>query len=213
MNRFFDVNEINPNLNLLKERFDDIQKEFMQNKDKLFFINWGAEIGYYVRENNAAYKGWKVAPLYGNIMDILSVNTNIQQYNHLIEIEDDLLKVKYNTSLLPILTSTLLESGVRKRVGITGLEPGKEIKWHTDPDPENPGLAIIRGLWGLDVPEEEEKESAIYLNTRDQKIKFKNNEYAFFWGRTKHKVKNNLSNSRYMICFDHEIPYKNLLNS
>jgi hypothetical protein len=213
MNHFFNVSEINPNLKLLEERFDEIHEEFIRNKNNLFVINWGAEVGYYVKENSAVYKGWQVAPLYGNINDIFSVNSEIDQYKHLIDIDGDLLKVKHNIAMLPILTETLLEAGVRKRVGITILETGKQIPWHTDPDPEKQGLAIIRGLWGLDVPEEDGKESFIYLNDKTQKIKFKNNEYVFFWGRAKHKVENNLSNSRYMICFDHEIPYKNLLNT
>ena len=77
MNRFFDISEINPNLKLLEERFDDIHEEFMRNKKNLFLLNWGAEIGYYVKENTAAYKGWQVAPLYGNMDDILSVNSDM----------------------------------------------------------------------------------------------------------------------------------------
>jgi hypothetical protein len=221
MNRFFTLDEINPNLKLLEERFDEIHEEFMANKNNLFAITWGAEVGYYVqnaaervgKQSSSVYKGWQVAPLYGTMNDILSINSDMNHYKHLIQVDDDLLKVKHNVSMLPILTKTLLEAGVRKRVGITILEAKKEIAWHSDPDPEKPGLAIIRGLWGLDVPEEEGKESFIYLNNNTQKVKFKNNEYVLFWGRTNHRVKNNLSSSRYMICFDHEVPYKKLLNT
>ena len=76
------------------------------------------------------------------------------------------------------------------------------------PVPEKFRWAIIRGLFGLDVVEEEGKESFIYLKSNsgeNQKRVFKNKEFVFLWGRTEHKVENHLSKPRYMICFDEEI--------
>jgi hypothetical protein len=210
--RFFDINEVNPNLKLLHERFSEIREEFLQRKDYLTLLNFGAEAGYYMREN-IAYKGWKVAPLYGNINDVSSINGGFGNFNDLVEVTNDLVKIKPNTQLLPKLTQTLLDCGINKRVGISVVYPGKEISWHVDTDPEKPGLAIVRGLFGLDVVEEDEKESFIYLKNHldeNQKITFKNNEFVFFWGRVLHKVENNLSQPRYMICFDTEVPYDRL---
>lgn len=210
--RFLTIEEVNPNLKVLQERFKEIHEEFLLKKDYLTLINFGAESGYYMRDD-IAYKGWKVAPLYGNVNDISTVNGGLDKFNGMIEIENNLVKIKPNTYLLPKLTQALIDSGITKRVGISVVYPGKEIAWHIDPDPEKPGLAIVRGLFGLDIVEEEERESFIYLKNhlgQDQKVKFKNNEFVFFWGRVRHKVENNLSQPRYMICFDTEVPYERL---
>jgi hypothetical protein len=220
MEKFFNLETINPNLVLLQERFEEIREEFLRNKENLFLMNFGAEAGYYMN-SAVAYKGWKVAPLYGTLEDVKGINGSASINNnhlmHIAEIDEDLVKIKVNTQLLPILTQTLIESGIRKRVGISVVYPGKEILWHRDLDPEKENLAIVRGLFGLDVVEEEGKESSIYMSKDDDNIiekrVFKNNEFVFFWGRTKHRVENNLSAPRYMICFDHEIPYESLLNS
>jgi hypothetical protein len=225
MNKFLDLETVNPKLKILQSNFEKIQSEFLANKDKIFAIDWGAELGYYVleyKENSSSndkslgsvYKGWKVAPLYGSINDMDGINNSLNKYKDLVEIDNSIVKVKHNTRMLPTLTKTLLECDVVKRVGITILEPGKKIEWHIDPDPEKPGLAIIRGLWGLDVPEEEGRESFLALKEKNQKQVFKNNEFVLFWGRSRHKAVNNLTQPRYMVCFDTEVPYKKLrLNS
>jgi hypothetical protein len=203
---FLDESILNLNLNILREKYDEIHKEFLENKDRLFWFNWGAEAGYYA-ETNIAYRGWKVAPLYGLKDDVLDVNSEerMEKYKKFLRIDGDLIKTN-NTFALPILTKALLDSGIRKRVGISVVQPGREILWHIDPDPEKSNMHIIRGLWGLDVKEELNKESFIYLKNESQKRVFKNNDSVFFWGRTIHKVENNLSSPRYMICFDAEVP-------
>lgn len=213
MNDFFDEKIINPNFHLLNERFYEIQKEFATNIGKLLWFNWGADAGYYA-ENDIAYRGWKVAPLYGLKEDIIDENSSdrLQKYSSFIRVEGDLIKTN-NTNFLPILTQTLLDAGVRKRVGISVVRPGREILWHVDPDPEKPNLHIIRGLWGLYVKQEQNKESFICLENLNKKRVFKNKEVVFFWGRIPHKVENNLSTSRYMVCFDTEISRENLLNT
>lgn len=214
LERFLSIDEVNPKLRLLYERFDEIHQEFVLKRDYLTLLNFGAEAGYYMRED-IAYKGWKVAPLYGNVEDVAAINGGLDKFQGLVEINGNIGKFKPNTYLLPKLTQTLIDSGIKKRVAISVVYPGKDIKWHIDSDPEKPGLAIIRGLYGLDVVEEEDKESFIYLRNKDQeieKVKFKNNEFVFFWGRVLHKVENNLSQPRYMICFDTEVPYEQINN-
>lgn len=213
MNKFFENHLILPKFNILNERFDEIHQEFITNLDKLVWFNWGAEAGYYA-ENDIAYKHWQVAPLYGLKNDILRENS-IGRLKHLkdfIIIENQLIKT-LNTQTLPILTQSLLDAGIKKRVGVSVVSSGKEIPWHIDPDPEKSDSHIIRGLWGLDVKEENNKETFIYLNSNNQKRVFKNKEFVFFWGRVPHKVENNLSTPRYAICFDVEISKENLLNT
>lgn len=205
MDKFLDPHIILPKFNVLNERFDKINQEFTKNIDKLTWLNWGAEAGYYA-ENDIVYKDWRVAPLYGLKDDIVKENST-ERLNHLgdfIFIENDLIKTS-NTNVLPILTQSLLDAGIKKRVGISVVSPGKEIPWHIDPDPEKPDKYIIRGLWGIDIKEENDREAFIYLLSPEQKKVFKNKEFVFFWGRINHKVENNLSTPRYALCFDVEI--------
>lgn len=213
MNKFFEPQLILPKFNILNERFDEIHDEFSKNINKLIWFNWGAESGYYA-ENNIVYKNWKVAPLYGLKNDILEQNS-IDRLKHLrgfISLEKDLIKT-LNTKKLPILTQSLIDAGIKKRVGISVIFPKKEIPLHADADPEKPNKHIIRGLWGIDIKKEDNKESCIYLNSLHQKKVFKNNEFVFFWGRVPHKVENNLSTPRYALCFDVEISREILLNN
>lgn len=212
MNKFFDPELILPKFYILNERFEEIRKEFTENINKLIWFNWGADAGYYA-EHDIVYKDWKVAPLYGLKKDILEQNS-IDRLKHLkdfIILENDLIKT-LNTKTLPILTQSLLDAGIKKRVGISVVSPGKEISWHIDPDPEKPDKHIIRGLWGLDIKKENNKESFIYLDSIKQKKLFENMQFVFFWGRIPHKVENNLSYPRYTICFDVEISKEILLN-
>jgi hypothetical protein len=213
MNKFFEEHIILPKFHILNERFDEIHREFITNLDKLTWFNWGAEAGYYA-QNDISYKHWKVAPLYGLKDDILKENSidRLQHLKDFITVENDLIKTS-NTTTLPILTQSLLDAGIKKRVGISVISPGKEIPWHSDPDPENPNKHIIRGLCGIDIKEEDDKESFIYLDSNNQKKVFKNKEFVFFWGRIPHKVENNLSTPRYAICFDVEINREKLLNT
>jgi len=213
MNNFFEEHLILQKFHILNERFEQIHDEFTKNIDKLIWFNWGAEAGYYA-EHDIVYKDWRVAPLYGLKHDILEQNSidRIKHFGNFISLEDDLIKT-LNTKTLPILTQSLIDAGIRKRVGISVVSPGKEIPWKVDPDPEKQKKHINRGLWGLDIKNEDNKESVIYLNSTDQKRIFKNKEFVFFWGRTNHKVANNLSSPRYALCFDVEISREMLLNT
>ena len=212
MNKFFDPKLILPKFYILNERFENIHQEFIENKDKLVWVNWGASAGYYA-EYNIAYKNWKVAPLYGLKTDIMQENSidRLKDLKNFISLEKDLIKT-LNTETLPILTQALLDAGIKKRVGISVLSPKKEIPIHIDQDPEKPDKHIIRGLWGLDIKKENNEESVMYLGSINQKKVFKNKEFMFFWGRIPHKVENNLSTQRYAICFDVEISKEILLN-
>lgn len=223
LNRFYSVDEINPKLNLLYEKYDEIQKEFSENVDKLVWINWGASTGY-SGHNTTAYDGWKVAALYTEIKDTADLSMSLAIKNlHMFEsrygqkLYPDFEKkiiMCHNAKYLPTLVDTFYKCGITKRIGISVVYPGKDIKWHTDPDPEIGNNAIIRGLWGLDVKEKENKNSYICLGEENdyQKRYFKNNEFIFFWGRINHKVENTLDSPRYVVCFDQDIDKEYLYN-
>lgn len=213
MNRFFLVDEINTKLHLLSERFELIQSEFLQNKDKLTWTNWDGN-NRYTKINESPYAGWKISPLMaqGNNLSSYSLRKN---YNQSVRFDSKHgVFLLQNSEHLPILITTLLECGIKKRVGISVVFPNKKIKWHTDPDPETKKCAIIRGLWGLDVRDDGSGECFLCLGDENnyEKRLFKNNEFMFFWGRTKHMVSNTLKTPRYALCFDQDVPREYLLN-
>ena len=211
MNKFFNSHHINPKLELLQQKYLQIKKEFDENFDNLVWVNWHGDNDYRQIEDSP-YKGWKVAPIMmdtNGITDIENFSKELSSTYHqnVFHQENDNIFLLQNGKYIPTLVSTLLECNIKKRVGISVVFPGKEIKWHKDNDPETLEYATIRGLWGLDIKEEDVGESSIFLGSEDnfQKIKFKNNELIFFWGRTKHMVLNTLQTPRYVVLFDQDI--------
>ena len=216
INRFYTLEEINPKLKLIDERFDEIRREFLENQDRLVWTNWHGSTGY-LGDRVAAYAGWQVAAIFADVSDNADLtmknyidNIDILESNFGMKLyvdEERELGFSQNKDVLPILSETLLEAGVKKRGAIGVVAPGKEIKWHIDPDPEVGNNAIIRGLWGLDVVPEEGKSSYLCFGQPEYHIRktFKNNEPMFFYGRIPHCVVNELSTPRYVIVLDHDI--------
>jgi hypothetical protein len=206
MNKFFNSSQINPKLELLQQKYSQIKKEFNENFNNLVWFNWHGGNNYRQIENSP-YNGWKVAPIMmdtNGITDIKNFSKELSSTYHqnVFYQQNDNIFLLQNGKYMPTLVSTLLECNIKKRVGISVVFPGKEIKWHKDND-----YATIRGLWGLDIKEEDIGESSIYLGSEYnfQKIKFKNNELIFFWGGTKHMVSNTLQTPRYVVLFDQDI--------
>ena len=214
--RFYSVEEINPELNSLIENFDAIRQEFLNNKDKLVWSNWSGMTGYQ-GSNEVAYQGWQIAALYGELKDNphMSVETMLKNLNvfeknynqKLYPNPNEGIILCENSKHLPTLVDCLYQANISKRVGISVVYPGKEIKWHYDPDPELENKAIIRGLFGLDIHPKEEQDCYLCLGNEDEYEKkyFRNSEFMFFWGRTKHRVVNSLQTPRYVVCFDQDI--------
>jgi len=203
---FVDLRAINPALKNLSNYFEEIHDEFLKNKDQLSWVNWGYDAGYY-GEHTLDSRPWQVAPLFGSDRELKSWKglKNTSKFSEVITHE--------NCDVLPKLSEVLYNCGIRKRVGISVLEAGQEIPAHIDPDPEIPGQSIIiRGLWGLDIKEEQNKKAFISLFDPAEGVavskQLKNNQLYLFWGRNMHRVKNNLSTPRYMVCFDTEVHNK-----
>jgi hypothetical protein len=223
LDRFYTIDEINPKLNILVENFDKIQQEFIVNKDKLVWTNWSKMTGYQ-GNNSIAYSGWQIAALYGELKD--SPDYTVKSYLENLELfETNFGQKMYpytneeiilceNSLHLPTLVDCLLQANITKRIGISVVYPGKDIKWHEDPDPEMGNDAIIRGLFGLDIRPEKDQNCHICLGNEDEYEKkyFKNNEFMFFWGRTRHCVVNSLQTPRYVVCFDQDIDKDYLRN-
>jgi hypothetical protein len=219
VNRFFTLDEINPKLKLLSHRYEQIKKEFNDNLDKFVWTNWRGN-NQYTSIKNSPYDGWKVCALMSDAEGISSnqINSICNQlslsFNQRISFnEDKQIFLTENSCYLPTLISTLIECDVKKRVGISVVFPGKNIKWHMDPDPEKEDYALIRGLWGVDIKSEESGVSFLCLGDEInyEKRQFRNNEFMFFWGRTKHMVANTLQTPRYVLLFDQEVSRDYLL--
>jgi hypothetical protein len=223
LDRFYTVDEINPKLNILIENFDKIQQEFIENKNKLVWTNYSTMAGYQ-GSNEVAYHGWQIAALYSELKDNpeLSVNTFLKNLNRFEQNFGQKLHVYPNESTilcensfyLPTLVDCLRQANITKRLAISVVHPGKDIKWHMDPDPEVGNNAIIRGLFGLDVRPEKDQDCHICLGNENEHEKkyFENKEFMFFWGRTRHCVVNSLQTPRYVVCFDQDIDKDYLRN-
>lgn len=223
LDRFYTVDEINPKLNILIEKFDKIQQEFIDNKDKLVWTNWSGMTGYH-GNNEVAYDGWQVAALYAEIKDnphmsATSVFKNLDLFRKNFEQKiypypNEHTILFENSLYLPTLVECLYQANIKKRICISVVYPGKDIKWHEDPDPETGNDAIIRGLFGLDVRSKKDEDCYICLGNENEHEKkyFKNKEFMFFWGRTRHCIINSLQTPRYVVCFDQDVDKDYLRN-
>ena len=214
MGRFFTKEEINPSLNLLANNYEAVRDEFRSVKHQLVYTNWSGNNGYTSIDKNP-YAGWKVAALFGQYDPSMDLEYLEKVYDQAVYVnpEYDIIYTQ-NAVRMPTLFNLCLEAGIRQRCGISVLDPGVVIDWHTDPDPEYDKETIIRGLWGIDVNPQEQEVCQLYLNTKSDGIineNFSHNRFHFFWGRTPHHVFSNLSTPRYCLCFDNLVDRQGLL--
>jgi hypothetical protein len=198
MGSFVNFKNINPKLNLLCESFHCIHEEYLKNKEKLEFKDFSKKQEYSIGTNKKGHPitpheylhqeqkketsiGWHISALYGN---------NIEYHR--------------NTQYLPILSQTLKEINYLYVCAINLLDPSYALDWHNDSD-YFPNMSTMRILWGLDVPEEDNRYSLIHIKDSNGVIetkKFKNNEFYIFLPQFTHKVENTLSQSRSLLCID-----------
>jgi hypothetical protein len=192
--------EISPKLNLLVERHDSILFEYNKVRDKLNFkdftkyqdnsiVNYHS--GYSINldtyqqceSREVDKKGWHVAALFaqGQRFD--------ENLNH-----------------LPILKQTLLDIDLLSVCALNLLDPGISLDWHYDTDYIK-GVQLLRILWGLDIVEEEN--NSCFMQFKDSETKevltfnFRNKEFIIFHPMQEHRVENNLSTSRTVLCIDY----------
>jgi len=215
MSRFYSIDDLNPNLKVLSDNYGAIREEFIANKDKLVWTNWHKNNSYTSVSNNP-YDGWQVAGLYLEYSEQLV--RNIDQYRNVYQTEvypDEDMGVVYgdNAKILPTLTECAYKSGLRTRVGISVVHPGKHIPWHKDNDPADEDTVTMRGLWGIDVNSNKDEYAFLSLNVSGNMPTehFQNNKFILFWGRTTHMVYNTLTTPRYCLCFDMKVNIEDIL--
>ena len=199
-----------PRLKLLVDNYEELRDEFRAVFSQLDTVNWGADdendTGYFGEKKLAKHDGyWKNIPLYGQGKEF--EDSKIDGGN--VSVGGTFAEHKHNCELLPKLVSTARKANCVKRVGINVLEPGKTIKPHFDREPDPPWGYLIRGLFGLDVGDEDGGSCHLaLLNQCTKKIEvaeFKNKEFMFFWGRNRHAVYNTLKRPRSVLVIDHEV--------
>ncbi len=200
--------ELLPRLKILQDNYIQLRDEFRAALPHLEWVNWGADseddTGYYGEKQVANHNGyWKNVPLYGQGEEFMSTQVTSERRT------DGIVEHPHNCEVLSNFVAHCRKANCVKRVGINVLEPGEQIPPHTDRDPNPPNGYLIRGLWGLDVPEEPGKKCFLALrNPCTNKLEvrhFKNNHFMFFWGYNHHAVYNTLTKPRYVLVVDHEV--------
>ena len=199
MTNFIDFNIIEPKLQLLIDRHKEILQEYQNNQNLLEYKDFTKEQDYSIKYEHRGYpvtyqsyfkakhrefdkNGWHVSPLI------------IQGQNY-----------SRNSEFLPILTKTLLEINLLSVCAINVLDSGIGLNWHTDKD-YIPGVKLLRILWGLDVPEQDNIKSIIQIKNSDGLVEtkeFKNGEFYIFHPLSEHRVENFTSQSRSILCIDY----------
>lgn len=202
---FIDLYKLHPKFDLFNERFDQIQKEFRENLDQLEFIAW--------HDDRAHQEGSGYVPVGAPLIGLQSEKQEqLPVWNKMYDWKDG-LRAHKNIELVPTLVQTLLDCGITRRASITKMQPKSKIPLHRDGDPNPPGGIILRGIVGLDVPEEEDKRCYLMVRNRPKKDwdtkDICNKSVAVFQPNHIHAVVNQLSGIRYTLCFDTVVWFEN----
>jgi len=192
--------EITPKLKILCDRHEILLKEYLDNKDKLKFKDFtenqkhsisNFHVGYTISldtykecgERSLDKKGWHVAALFAQG----------QSFDE-------------NIGLLPILKETLLEINLLSVCALNVLDPNISLDWHFDTDYIK-GVQLLRILWGLDIQQEDKNKCIMQFRDKESEeiftFDFKNKEFIIFHPMQEHRVENNLSTSRTILCIDY----------
>lgn len=199
MSKFLSYQDIHPKLSLLNDNYSKILDEYRNNLDKLEFRDFTEQQNNYIKRQNRGYPigytsyfsadkrdtsklGWHLAPLFAERNPIL-----------------------FNTSVMPFLTSILLEVGLTDACAINALDPGQSLDWHVDRD-YIPGVQLLRIIWGLDIDQNDPEDAIIQIMDEAGKIEtrsFANKSFYIFHPMSKHRVENNMKSCRTVLCMDY----------
>lgn len=198
LHTLFDYRLIDPRLEELVINYDRIFSEYQQNKHLLSWTPMHWDMGYSGSNGVAPDIGWSVATL---LSDMFTSQDRMAWASKGLSSEvDGNLTMFDNAKCVPTITKVLRDTGLTRRAGLLSVAAGKELPWHQDFDPVPFGKHIVRVLWGLDVPVEENKISFIQVGTDKQK--FVNKEFYVFWSLAHHRVMNEMTQDRIMLGFD-----------
>ena len=200
---FVDYTLVSPELTKLAHAFAIIQEEYEQARTRIQWAPLHWDMGYSGSQQTDSEMGWNTAVLLGDAFTEADRTGWAQKGQH-TELRNGTTFFE-NTTLLPTLTRCLLEAQLTTRAALTRLDPNTTLPWHQDWDPCPPGHAVIRVLWGLDVPQEAGKDCFMEIQVAGaspQRRIFANNDPLMFWSQCRHRVVNNLSAPRVVIGID-----------
>lgn len=199
MSKFLSYQDIHSKLYLLNDNHSEILEEYRNNLDNLEFRDFTEQQNNYIKTQNRGYPigytsyfsagkrdtsklGWHLAPLFAERSPIL-----------------------FNTSVMPFLTSVLLEVGLTDACAINALDPGQSLNWHIDQD-YIPGVQLLRIIWGLDIDPNDPEDAIIQIMDEGGKIEtrsFTNKSFYIFHPMSKHRVENKMKSCRSVLCIDY----------
>lgn len=195
---YIDIHKLHPKFDLFHERFDQIQREFRENVDKLQWITWS--------DDRAHAEGSGYTPVGAPLIGLQTETQEQLPAAHMFYDWEDGLRATPNIDLVPTLVRTLRDCGITRRASITKMEPRSKIPLHRDGDPNPPGGIVMRAIFGLDVPVEDGKKCYVMIRNRPKKDwdvrEIKNGSIAVFQPNNIHAVINQLNGIRYTLIFD-----------
>lgn len=199
MSKFLSYESIHPKLSLLNDNHDKILDEYKSNLNKLEFRDFTEQQNNYIKTQNMGY------PI-GHSSYFSAEKRNFSKLGwHLAPLFAEKTPVIFNTSVLPFLTSVLLEVGLTDACAINALDPGQSLNWHIDQD-YIPGVQLLRIIWGLDIDPNDPEDAIIQIMDGDGKIEtrsFTNKSFYIFHPMSKHRVENKMKSCRSVLCIDY----------
>jgi hypothetical protein len=200
MNCLIDYNQIEPKLKLLSDNHNLILQEYNKNSDKLVFKDFTSHQKENILKTHQGY------PINLNSYSAAPKRKKTRQGWHVAALFAQGKGFKSNLISLPVLTKVLLEINLLTVCAINVLDPGCSLDWHFDTDYIK-DVQLLRILWGLDITQEPGKECFIQFKDsytgEIQTEPFINKKFYVFHPMQEHRVENNLSTSRSIICIDY----------
>lgn len=202
-----------PSLQAIEQAFPTIQAQYQQAqaREALRWVPLHWDMGYSGSRDTGTDIGWNTALLLGDVFN--EADRQGWHAKGLTSTQRGNTTCFENASHLPCLTDILMREGLTRRAALTRVQAGTELPWHRDWDPAPRGHAVIRVLWGLDVPQEHGRSCFIELRTETQRLQhadFADNRAFVFWSECEHRVVNQLSATRVVIGLDLVMPMRQM---
>lgn len=210
---FVDYRVLCPQLQILEQQFATVQAEYRSAQAAIAWSPLHWSMGYTGSKFSSANIGWDTALLMGNVFN--AHDRAAWQAKGLGSTVHGGITVFDNAALLPTLCRVVRELGLTTRVALTRLSADAQLPWHRDSDPCAPQHAVVRVLWGLDVPRQPQRCSFMEIRLESgqlERAEFADNRAFMFWSQCQHRVINALSAPRVVIGFDLVMPVAKVID-
>jgi len=199
---FIDILEYCPDFHELKENYDEIHEELIENYSSIALKDFTSDQSDHIRDHK---KGFPVT--FSTYITAKDSPPDLKGW-HVATVTESGVPDPYNQRALPKLSSLICSFGEKVTVSaINVLGPNCSLDWHSDADYAlSSSLDTLRNIWVLDAPKAEGRSAIIQMKNADTsavetKI-FDNNSFYSFKHTTMHRVENNLHSPRVVLVFD-----------